>query len=88
MSYSSGFGSGYGGSSSAPPGTQDRGKIMDQVRSQIAVASAQELIQVCDLVLIHVIPGFSPLYIHRKCQTNVSESASTILDLNWTVKSR
>ena len=39
----SGFGS-YGSSGSG--GAAEKGKIMEQVRNQIAVASAQELIQV------------------------------------------
>ena len=42
MSEYSGFGGGSGGNLQAA----DRGRLMDQVRSQIAVASAQELIQV------------------------------------------
>ena len=42
MSDYSGFGGGSGGSLQAA----DRGRLMEQVRSQIAVASAQELIQV------------------------------------------
>ena len=42
MSDYSGFGGGSGGNLQSA----DRGRLMEQVRSQIAVATAQELIQV------------------------------------------
>ena len=44
MSDYSGFGSSYGSRGAA--GAPDKGKIMEQVRNQVALASAQELIQV------------------------------------------
>ena len=55
MSDYSGFGSGSSGNLQSA----DRGRLMEQVRSQIAVASAQELIQV---LVIHAL--VLCLYLH------------------------
>ena len=44
MSEYSGFGSSYGSRGTA--GAPDKGRIMEQVRNQVALASAQEMIQV------------------------------------------
>lgn len=78
-SYGSGGGIDYGSS-------QEKGRVMEQVRNQIAVATLQELIMVCELRLVdHLIISSS---LHRKCLTNVSESVYRLQVLVLTTENR
>ncbi len=66
-------------------GGSDNARLMDQMRSQVAVASAQELIQV--IINLFNITALCSL-LHRKCLTSVSESAFTLPEMSWTQESK
>ena len=84
--YSSGFG-GSGGTGVDYGASQEKGRVMEQVRSQIAVANLQEMIIVSvSRVLLESL--LVPLHFLRKCLTSVSGNVLGLRVQLWTAVSR